>query len=112
MIPHSEVDYGSLQNILAAVKSFSSKELTVKRSTKQNFFEPSVGHGTSLIRQFSQNGALYNENFTCDASEGRHVFLFLCVLGGGMSEMQQENPVPSLIFCFSHLCSDSGQVDK
>lgn len=51
----------SLRLFLAAVKSFSSQELIVRRSTKQDFFELSVRYGTSLIRQFFQNGALCNE---------------------------------------------------
>lgn len=43
----------SVRLFLTTVKSFSGKELIVKRSTKQNFFQPSVGHGNGLKRPFS-----------------------------------------------------------
>ena len=43
----------SIRLFLTVVKSFSSKELIVKRPTKQNFFQPFVGHGNSLVSQFS-----------------------------------------------------------
>lgn len=43
----------SVRLLLTTVKGFSSKGLIVKRSTKQNFFQPSVGCGNDLISPFS-----------------------------------------------------------
>lgn len=107
----------SLRLFLAAVKSFSSQELIVRRSTREDFFELSVRYGNNLIRQFFQNGALYNEflpamplsywELTC-------VSLCMHIRGGGLSESQLEN-LQFLLQCSVSLRSllrQSGLVDK